>query len=175
MATDGRSISKSWCRAPSVVLVQIFIIVWQLRSWFLGHPLGRENGSVFFICCWPSPAQYFSGRSPLSLATIFYCLSFDTFLFVASYDSQGHGGGIRPRLHTGSQVKVKVKVTLRLTVSQSVSLSVEPHLGLMTRNLLLFDSYGLIFLGRPLWREDRSVFLYASGPRQRSLSRVWVP
>jgi hypothetical protein len=23
------------------------------------------------------------------------------FLFVASYDSQGHGGGIRPRLHTG--------------------------------------------------------------------------
>jgi hypothetical protein len=23
------------------------------------------------------------------------------FPFVASYDSQGHGGGIRPRLHTG--------------------------------------------------------------------------
>jgi hypothetical protein len=47
-------------------------------------------------------------------------------------------------------VKVKVKVTLRLTVSQSVSLIVEPHLGLMTRYLLLFDSYGLVFLGRPL-------------------------
>jgi hypothetical protein len=29
------------------------------------------------------------------------CLSFETSLFVASYDSQGHGGGIRPRLHTG--------------------------------------------------------------------------
>jgi hypothetical protein len=39
-----------------------------------------------------------------------------------------------------SQVKVKVKVTLRLTVSQSVSLDVEPHVGLMTRYLLLFDS-----------------------------------
>jgi hypothetical protein len=25
-----------------------------------------------------------------------------TSLFVASYDSQGRGGGIRPRLHTGS-------------------------------------------------------------------------
>jgi hypothetical protein len=25
-----------------------------------------------------------------------------TSLFVASYDSQGHGGGIRPRLHTGT-------------------------------------------------------------------------
>jgi hypothetical protein len=33
--------------------------------------------------------------------TIFYCLRFETCLFVASYDSQGYGGGIRPRLHTG--------------------------------------------------------------------------
>jgi hypothetical protein len=38
----------------------------------------------------------------LGLATIFYCLTFETSLFVASCDSQGHGGGIRPRLHTGS-------------------------------------------------------------------------
>jgi hypothetical protein len=44
----------------------------------------------------------------------------------------------------------KVKVTLRLTVSQSVSLGVEPHLGLMTRYLILFDSYGLVYLGHPL-------------------------
>jgi hypothetical protein len=28
--------------------------------------------------------------------TIFYCLRIETSLFVASYDSQGHGGGIRP-------------------------------------------------------------------------------
>jgi hypothetical protein len=40
---------------------------------------------------------------------------------------------------------IKVKVTLRLMVSQSVSLGVKPHLGLMTRYLLLFDSYGLAF------------------------------
>jgi hypothetical protein len=26
----------------------------------------------------------------------------------------------------------------------------EPHVGLMTRYLLLFDSYGLVFVGRPL-------------------------
>jgi hypothetical protein len=38
----------------------------------------------------------------VGLATIFYCLRCETSLFVASYDSQGHGGGIRPRLHTGS-------------------------------------------------------------------------
>jgi hypothetical protein len=44
----------------------------------------------------------------------------------------------------------KVKVTLQLTVSQSVSLGVDLHLGLMTRYLLNFDSYGLVFLLRPL-------------------------
>jgi hypothetical protein len=33
---------------------------------------------------------------------------------------------------------------LQLTVDQSVCLGVEPHLGLMTRYLLLFDSYGLV-------------------------------
>jgi hypothetical protein len=43
-------------------------------------------------------------------------------------------------LSLSNQVKVKVKVTLRLTVSQSVSLGVEPHLGPMTRYVLLFDS-----------------------------------
>jgi hypothetical protein len=67
----------------------------------VGRRLWREDGSVFCIWCWSSPAQSFSGPSPLDLATIFYCLSFETSLFVASYDSQGNGGGIRLRLHTG--------------------------------------------------------------------------
>jgi hypothetical protein len=63
IATDGQSVSKSWC--------------------------------------WSLPAQSFSGPSSLGLLTIFYCLRYETSLFVASYDSQGHGGGIRPRLHAG--------------------------------------------------------------------------
>jgi hypothetical protein len=67
----------------------------------LGRPLWREDGSVIYNCYWASPAQSFSGPSPLRLATINFCLSFETSLYVASYDSQGHGGGIRPRLHTG--------------------------------------------------------------------------
>jgi hypothetical protein len=45
---------------------------------------------------------------------------------------------------------VEFKVTLRPKLSKSVSLGVEPHMGLMNRYLLLFDSYGLVFMGHPL-------------------------
>jgi hypothetical protein len=68
---------------------------------FVGRPLWREDGSIFCICCWPFPALLFLGPSPLGLATTFCCLGFEISFFVAFYDSQGHGGGIRPRLHTG--------------------------------------------------------------------------
>jgi hypothetical protein len=66
------------------------------------HPLWQEDESVIYSWCWPSPAHSFSGPSPVGLATIFYCLRFGTSPFVASYDSQGYGGGIRHRLHTGN-------------------------------------------------------------------------
>jgi hypothetical protein len=69
----------------------------------------------------------------------------------------------------------QVKVTLPLTVGQSVSLGVEPHLGLMTRYLLLFDSYCIVSVRRPLWREDRSLFCICCCPRQRRLSQIRVP
>jgi hypothetical protein len=68
---------------------------------FVGLPLWREDGSYICIRDWSLPAHSFSGPSPLGLATIFYCPRFETSLFVAFYGSQGHAGGIRPRLHTG--------------------------------------------------------------------------
>jgi hypothetical protein len=46
------------------------------------------------------------------------------------------------------------------SVSQSVSLGVEPHLGPMTRSLLLFDSYGLIFSGAPSLMRGRVCLFY---------------
>jgi small ligand-binding sensory domain FIST len=58
--------------------------------------------------------------------------------------------GVVDHSSTRVSVEVKVKVTLVLTVSQSVSLGYEPHLGFMTRYLLLFDSYGLLFVEHPL-------------------------
>jgi hypothetical protein len=68
---------------------------------------------------------------------MFYCLRFEISLFVASYDYQGYGGGIRPHRHMELVISIIflkvvgpacnivtcVQVTLRLTVSQSVSQS----------------------------------------------------
>jgi hypothetical protein len=77
IATDGQSISKSWCRAPSarrdwqwsqkfLLTKQAFYYppnqmnneTWLLSQlWdsyglvFVGCPLWREGGSVFYICC----------------------------------------------------------------------------------------------------------------------------
>jgi hypothetical protein len=75
---------------------------------------------------------------------MFYCLRFETSLFFASYDSQGHGGGIRPRLHTG----VKVKVMLRLTVpSASPPWTKAPIWGLRPDIYLCWTIAGLLTWG----------------------------
>jgi hypothetical protein len=86
---------------PSGAYHQIFITVRQLQVCWCGA-LSLTRGRVCcYNCCWSSPAQSFSDPSPVELATIFYCLRFEISLFVASYDSQGYGGDIWPRLHTG--------------------------------------------------------------------------
>jgi hypothetical protein len=47
---------------------------------------------------------------------------------------------------------------------RSVSLGVEPHLGLMTRFYVLFDSFGFVKVGRPLWRGVGSVICHSLCP-----------
>jgi hypothetical protein len=94
VTTDGKSASLSWNTAPIWGLQTVAgLLMWGALS------LWREDGSVVYNCCWPSPAQSFSGPSPRGTHDHIYCLRFETSLFVASYDSQGYGGGIRPRLH----------------------------------------------------------------------------
>jgi hypothetical protein len=92
------------------------------------HTLWREDGFVVYNCCWPSPEQLFSGPRPARLmdhillsqtrdcpnlvgqVPVFISLGTRWFiytpkalcsLFVASYDSQGYDGVIRPHLHMG--------------------------------------------------------------------------
>jgi hypothetical protein len=99
--TVGQSVSLGI--EPHLGLVtRYFLFFLTVTVLFLvGRPLWREAGSVFCIWCWLLPVHSLSGPSLLVLATICYGLRFETSLFFASYDSQGHGGGIRHRLHTG--------------------------------------------------------------------------
>jgi hypothetical protein len=97
--TASQSVSLGVER-PSGAHDQIFFTVWHLRSCFCGAPSLTRGWVCLLYMLLALAAQSFSGPSPLELATIFYCLRLETSLFVAFYDSQGHGGGIRPRLHT---------------------------------------------------------------------------
>jgi hypothetical protein len=101
VTTDGQSVSLSWNKVPIWGLQRDIHYRQTFAVLLMWGALWREDGSVVYNCCWPSPAQSFSGPSPVGFSTIFYCFRFEASLFVASYDSQGHGGGIRPRLHTG--------------------------------------------------------------------------
>jgi hypothetical protein len=58
----------------------------------------------------------------MGLATIFYSLRSETSPFVASYDSQGYDGGIRPSLHTASYIgqRIFMELLCRLPVSMEI-------------------------------------------------------
>jgi hypothetical protein len=49
----------------------------------------------------------------MGLVPIFYPLRFETSLLVPSYDTQGYGGGIRPRLHTGLVAERELHILLQ--------------------------------------------------------------
>jgi hypothetical protein len=97
----------------------------QLRvCYFVAPSLTRGRVcDLLYYCFRDLPVQPLLGRSPAELTAIFLCIIWDSpnlegqvpvfisprnrvaralgSLFVASYDSQGSGGGILTRLHTG--------------------------------------------------------------------------
>jgi hypothetical protein len=136
----------------------------------MGRSLWREDGSVVYKCPWSSLARV---RVP-----------WDSWRYFTVSDS------ILPFSSPPTTCRVTVEVfdpastLLRQSVSQlyydrrSVGQSVlvsSPHLGLMTRFLLLSDNCGFVDMGRPLWREDGSVVYNCCCLRQRSHSQVRVP
>jgi hypothetical protein len=91
------TVSRPVClgiKHPSGAYDQIFVTVGQLLVCSCGA-LSLTRGRVCRLqLLLVSPAQSFSGPSPVGLAAIFYCLRFEASLFVTSYDSQCYGGGI---------------------------------------------------------------------------------
>jgi hypothetical protein len=69
---------------------------------------------------------------------------------------------------------VKVKVTLRLTVSQSVSLGIEHSPGTYDQIFITPRQLWSRFVGRPLWREDRSVFCICCWPLPAQRFSLWT-
>jgi hypothetical protein len=88
---DRRSVRQSVLEYSTHLGHRTRILLLSDSWWFVdvGRPLWREDWSVVYNSCWPSPVQTFSGPSPVVLVTLFYCLRFETSIFVASYDSQG--------------------------------------------------------------------------------------
>jgi hypothetical protein len=91
VTTNGQSASLSWYKAPIRGLRPDFFsvrnteYVWQLHFWFRGSPsLTRGRVCLLYVPLALSSAV-FLGPSPLGLVTVFYCLRFETFIFVASY------------------------------------------------------------------------------------------
>jgi hypothetical protein len=132
---------------------------------------------------------------------MFYCLTFETSLFVASCDSQGHGGGTRPCLHTGfinllhyDQVKDEMGRAYSTNGCKEESYTFEPESYVTTDGQsaslswnkapiwgLRPDSYyrrtvaGLLMWGALSNERTGLSFTIAAGPSQRSHSRVRAP
>jgi hypothetical protein len=80
-STVSRPVSLG-IKHPSEAYDQILLLSDSCGFVDMGRSLWREDGSVVHNCCWPSPAQSFSGPSSFWLATIFYCLRFEISLWI---------------------------------------------------------------------------------------------
>jgi hypothetical protein len=145
-----QSVSLSWNKAPIWGVRPDFYYCQTVMCLLRWSALSDEwAGLSFKNCCWPLPAQSFSGPSPVGLATIFYSLRLETSLFVASYDSQGYGGGIRPRIHTG-KCRLKVKVMLQPTVIRPVCLGVKRSSWIYDQIFITVRQLRFVDVGRSL-------------------------
>jgi hypothetical protein len=99
--TDGQPASLSWNKAPFWGLRPDLYYCLTVAGLFIWGALSDDRTGLSFTLLLALASAVIFGSESRRTGAIFYCLRFETSLFVASYDSQGHGGGIRPRLHTG--------------------------------------------------------------------------
>jgi hypothetical protein len=117
------TVSRPVClgiKHPSGTNGQIFITVRQLRVYWWGAPSYERTGLSFTIAAGPRQRSHSRARVPWD-SRPFYCLRFETSLFVTSYDSQGYGGAIRPRLHTLESIACPPFITSRRTECKSLN------------------------------------------------------
>jgi hypothetical protein len=139
--TDGQSASQSWNKASIWDSRQDFYYCQKFADLLMWGALSDERmGLSFTIASDPRQRIHSRARVPWWLVIIFYRLRFESSIFVASYDSQGYGGGIRPRLHTGIlSVSWSLSLTriLRQTVSWPVYLEMKQPFGVYGRIFII--------------------------------------
>jgi hypothetical protein len=131
IATDGQSISKSWCRAPSDIYCSLTV-----TTLFFWSALSDERTGLSFV--YPAgPRQHSLSRVRVPWDSWPYFTVSDLRL---PFSSPLTTLKVTVEVFDPASLQVepvrerkRVRVTLRLTVSQSVCLGVEPSLGLMTR------------------------------------------
>jgi hypothetical protein len=163
ITTDGQSASLSWHKAPVWVLRPDFYYCQTFVGLLMWGALSDERaGLPFTITAGPRQRSY--SRVRVLLDSWPYFTVSDTRLSILSSPTTRRVtvevvgpattrecvNWVSTEWHLQSQSHIA-------TDRQSVSPGVEPHLLLMTRYLLLFDSCVLVFVGRPLWREDWSI------------------
>jgi hypothetical protein len=96
---------SSWCGAPTltrgrVCNLHVQLLLGLARAVTLGSK-SRRSQTIFYCLIWDSPnleGQVPVFISPRNRVAQLYPRALG-FLFIASYDSQGYGGGILTRLH----------------------------------------------------------------------------
>jgi hypothetical protein len=110
--TDGQSAGLSWCQAriwglrPDFYYCHTvtFLLMWGALS-------DKRTGLSFTIAAGPHQRIHSLARAPW-VSRPYYTVSDSSLSFVAFYDLQGYGGGIRPRLHTGQLVSLILELVI---------------------------------------------------------------
>jgi hypothetical protein len=118
IATDGQSVNKSWCQAPSGAHDQIFIAVWQLESCFCGAPSLPRGQICLLYMLLALASAVFLGSSPLGLATTFYCLQFRL-----PFSSPPTTRRVTVKVFNPASTQVKLYCTVKLSQICSVPVS----------------------------------------------------
>jgi hypothetical protein len=143
LSSGPRQRNHSWVRVP-----------WESRPYF------SVSDSILLQPGGPGPHIFI----PLEMGGSVISPGSGT-LFVAYYDSQGYGEGVRKRLHVGSQYKSGLCYD-RLSVGQPVLVS-SKDLRPKTKFLTLSGSCWFVDVERSDGKTSLS-FTNAAGPRQRS-------
>jgi hypothetical protein len=164
----------SWNKEPICCLRPHFYYCQRVAGLLIRGALSDERTSLSFTICWSSPAQSFLGPSPLGLATILYCLRFETSFSLPSTTRRVMVEVFYPA-STRDLSNPKFKVTLRLAVyRQSVCLGVKP-LETHDQNFLPPNwTFAILVLTyHPLWREDGFVRYEYAWPFVKCTFRIY--